>query len=141
MWLTERGFGEAAVIDVHGALTGSAASELLQMTARAHVLSGSRVLILNLADLTAIDEEGLKTLAAVAAAVHWRRAELRVAGDLDLLAQVGIVSTGSLPYRTYPTVDDALHDIRSALEQRHSCRASGRLQRIIAGLSRIYRNT
>ena len=48
-----------AIVDVHGALTGSAASELLQMTARAHVGNGSRVLILNLADVPYIDSAGL----------------------------------------------------------------------------------
>ena len=127
MWLTERRFANAAILDVHGALTGTASSELLQMTTRTEVDSGVRVVILNLTDVGAIDDEGIRAVYGIAESTRQCGAEVRIAGDLGRIAHLGAVRPIVMAFRTFPTVDDALGDIRAALEQRHARGTPSRL--------------
>jgi len=138
VWLTERRFAEAAILDVHGTLTGPIASELLQMTARTQVAAGARLLIVNLGDVTAFDDEGVRTLHAIAGSTRQRGIETKVAGDLAQLARAKVLSAGTAAFRAYPTVDEALTDIRTALEHRHSRARTGLGERLAAVWRRLF---
>ncbi len=133
MWLTERGFANAAILDVHGSLTGTAASDLLQTTVRTHLAGGAPMLILNLADVSDIDTEGINALTALHAATRAFGPEVRIAGPPGDLP--------SLPVRTYPSVDDALTDIRGALERRQSRLLGGTLERALTSIRAMFRRT
>jgi anti-anti-sigma factor len=128
VWLTERRFANAAIVDVHGALTGTAASELLRMTARTEVNAGVRMVILNLTDVGAIDDEGLEAVYSVAESTRQRGVEVRIAGELERIARLGAVRPTVMAFRTFPTVEDAVTDIRAALEQRHARVSTSRLR-------------
>jgi anti-anti-sigma regulatory factor len=134
VWLTERRFANAAILDVHGALAGPAAGELLQSTTRTQVKSGVRIVILNLTDVGVLDDEGIKTVYGIAESTRQRGAEVRIAGDLGRIAHLGAVRPMVMAFRTFATVDDALEDIRAALEQRHARVTTSRLTRWLAML-------
>lgn len=134
MWLTERRFANAAILDVHGALTGTASSELLRITTRTQVDSGVRLVILNLTDVGAIDDEGIQAVYGIAESTRQRGVEVRIAGELERIAQLGAVRLIVMAFRTFPTVDDALGDIRAALEQRHAGVTTSRLRAWLATL-------
>jgi anti-anti-sigma regulatory factor len=127
VWLTERRFADAAILDVHGALTGTAANELLQMTTRTQVEAGVRLVVLNLADVGAIDDDGVEAVHAVAESTRQRGVDVRIAGELAGITRVGAVRPIVMAFQTFPTVDDALSDVRAALEQRHARVTASRL--------------
>jgi anti-anti-sigma regulatory factor len=120
MRLTERRFGVAAVVDLHGALSGSPASELLQLAVRDQVHKGSSVLVLSLVEVTAVDQEGLDTLSGVLGSVRESDAELRIAGQVEHLKELGVMAHIAGRVGMFETVDEALADVRAALEVRQS---------------------
>jgi anti-anti-sigma regulatory factor len=101
-------------------LAGSHASELLQIAVRGQLLASARVLILNMQETTAIDREGLESLSGVAGAVRQQGGELRIAGGIGRLTRMGVFTDLAGTVRLFETVEDALGDVRSALERRQS---------------------
>ena len=134
MWLTERRFADAAILDVHGALTGTAASELLQMTTRTEVNAGVRLVIVNLTDVGAIDDEGVQAVYAIAESTRQRGIEVRIAGELGRITRIGAVRPIVMAFRTFASVDDALGDVRAALEQRQARMTTSRFRSWVATL-------
>jgi anti-anti-sigma regulatory factor len=118
--VTERRFGEAAIFELHGDIVGPHASELLQIAIRGQLLSAARVLILDMLDVTAIDRDGLEALSSAARTVSQQQGELRIAGRRGRLSVIGALAAveGTIP--AFESVEDALGDVRQALEQRHS---------------------
>lgn len=118
MWITERQFGVAAIFDLHGSVVGTPASELLQMSVRGRMHTGAKVLVLNMAEVMAVDAEGLDTLSAVAGSARQVEVEVRFAGRMADMTARGLAPRPEGGLRMFETVDDALADIRTALERK-----------------------
>ena len=123
MRVTERRFGEAAILELHGDIVGPHANELLQISVRNHLLSASRVVILDMREVGAIDREGLDALASVAGTVRQQEAELRVVGRQDQLTDPGALEELHGTVRHFESVEDALGEVRQALERKHASSA------------------
>lgn len=118
--VSERRFGEAAILELHGSMLGPHASELLQISVRGQLLARAPILILNMVEVTEIDREGLEALSTVAGTVQQSAGELRIAGRVEELAGMGVLRQLAGTVATFATVEDALGDVRSALERRQS---------------------
>jgi anti-anti-sigma regulatory factor len=127
VWITQRGFGRAVILELHGAPLDTAAGNLLQTEVRTRLASGARLLILDLADTSRMDDDWAHALQAVAATVHQCGRELRIAADADAMTALRL-STGAAPARFFATVDDAVNDVRCALEDHHSRLTAGWLR-------------
>jgi anti-anti-sigma regulatory factor len=84
------------------------------------------VLILDMLDVGAIDREGLDALASVAGTARQQQAQLRVAGRSEHLRQIGALSELDGSVSHFDSVEDALREVRQALEEKHASGVSAR---------------
>ena len=114
MRISERQFGSARVLDLHGLLVGQQACEHLSRALEPHLQSRREVIVINLTKVPDADADGLHVL--VKADMELRRA----GGAL----RVTLPETGprSLVFRRAPalfdcfdSVEDALADIRASM--------------------------
>jgi len=115
MRMTTRQFGEAIVLNVHGSIVGPEANGLLQSTVRQRLESGIRLVVVNLTHVEAIDNDGLRALSAVADVMTRASGCVRLAGVNDRMPRetaIWLVRT----FSTFETVEDAVGDVRRALE-------------------------
>jgi anti-anti-sigma regulatory factor len=136
VWMTERRFANALILDIHGALAGTAACELLQMSVRTQVDGGAGLVIVNLSDVGVIDDHGVETIYAVTRSNRQRHIDLRIVGDPPRLAYAGAARLDASAIRMFATVDDALDDVRAGLEQRHERATKSRIRGWLAALRR-----
>jgi hypothetical protein len=71
-------------------------------------------------EVTEIDRQGLEALSTIAGTVQQSAGELRIAGRVEELAGMGVMGQLAGTVATFATVEDALGDVRSALERRQS---------------------
>jgi anti-anti-sigma regulatory factor len=121
MRMTARQFGEAIVLNVHGSIVGPEANGLLQSTVRQRMEGGIRMVVLDLTHVEAIDDGGLRTLSAVADLMARASGCIRLAGVNDRMPRdtaIWLLRT----FSTFETVEDAVGDVRRALESAASRR-------------------
>src|SRR5262245_38085948 len=108
MTITERRCGGFVVLDLSGALVWPRADCTLAETVRRHILAGWRCIVINLADVRAIDAAGLGSL--VAAFTRSRDAGGAIVlaglrpGVRELVAVTGLLSV----FDTRESVEDAV---------------------------------
>src|SRR5262245_61032435 len=114
MRISERQFGAAAILDLHGPLLGPQAHDKLARALATHLQSGREVIVVNLTKVADADGDGLYALVRADQALRRRRRSLRVA-----LPETG---PRSLMLRRAPTlfdcfdsVEDALADVRASM--------------------------
>jgi anti-sigma B factor antagonist len=79
MYITERPLRDSTVLELHGALTAPAATELLDAAVRRVSGSGRQRLVINLGDVPSIDAAGLGALVTAYGVVRRNGGSLRLA--------------------------------------------------------------
>ena len=108
MRISERPIRDTTVLELHGTLTGPAATELLDMTVRRVISTGAQRLVVNLGDVPSTDAAGLGALVAAYNVVRQSGGTLgltRVTARLhELLVACRLVSV----FETFDSVEDAV---------------------------------
>jgi anti-sigma B factor antagonist len=108
MRITERRFPYTIVLELHGALTGPAGTELLDATVRRLTHAGAERLVVDLGDVPSIDAAGLGALVAAYGVVSRIGGTLRLARPAKRLQQLLVVCRLVTIFETFDSVEDAL---------------------------------
>jgi len=114
MRISERQFGTATVLDLHGPLVGQRASDQLAHAIEPHIQSGREVIVINLAKVPDADGDGLCALAKADRALRRSRGALRVALPESGPRSLTLRRAPAL-FDCFDSVEDALADIRASM--------------------------
>ena len=108
MRIIERPIRTTTILEMHGPLTGSAATELLVATVRRVTRDGAERIVVNLGDVPSIDAAGLGALVAAYDVVRRDGGTLRLARPARRLHELlGVCRLASI-FETFDSVEDAL---------------------------------
>ena len=110
MQIIQRPLGDTTVLELHGVLTGPAATDLLDATVRRVTRAGPRGLILNLEHVPSIDAAGLGALVAAYGVVKRSGGTLRLARLTKRVHALLVVCRLIAVFETFDSVDAAVAD-------------------------------
>jgi anti-sigma B factor antagonist len=108
MRIIERPIRDTTILELHGALTGPAAAELLDATVHRVTRAGRQRLVVNLEDVPSIDAGGLGALVAAYGVVRQNGGTLRLAHVARRVHELLVVCRLVSIFETFDSVEDAL---------------------------------
>jgi anti-sigma B factor antagonist len=108
MRIIERPIRATTILEMHGTLTGPAATGLLDATVRRVTGAGAGRLVINLEDVPSIDAAGLGALVAAYHVVRRNGGTIRLARPARRVHQLLVVCRLVTVFETFDSVEDAL---------------------------------
>jgi anti-sigma B factor antagonist len=108
MRIIERPIRATTILEMHGPLIGSAATELLDATVRRVTGDGAERIVVNLGDVPSIDAAGLGALVSAYGVVGRDGGTLRLARPSRRLRELLVVCRLVSIFETFDSVEDAL---------------------------------
>jgi len=117
MHISERPFGSAIVLEVHGAVIGSEAGQRLGDAVIRHARADRPIVVVNLGRVPQIDLVGVCALVLADRAVQRVGARLRVALASDRRSRHQLLwARLTALFDTFESVEDALSDVRRSMD-------------------------
>jgi anti-sigma B factor antagonist len=110
MEITERPLHDTTVLELHGVLTGPAATDLLDAAVRRVTRPGPHRLVVNLGDVPSIDAAGLGALVSAYGVVRRNGGTLRLAHVAKRVHALLVVCRLVTVIETFESVEDAVAD-------------------------------
>jgi anti-anti-sigma factor len=108
MHITERPLRDTTVLELHGVLTGPAATELLDATVRRVSGAGRQRLVVNLGDVPSIDAAGLGALVTAYGVVRRNGGSLRLAHVASRVHALLVVCRLATIFEMFDSVEEAV---------------------------------
>src|SRR6202171_556644 len=108
MRIIEQPIRDTTILELHGALTGPAAVELLDATIHRVTRAGRQRLVVNLEDVPSIDAGGLGALVAAYGVVRRNGGTLRLAHVAKRVHELLVVCRLVSIFETFDSVEDAV---------------------------------
>jgi hypothetical protein len=129
MRISERQFGTARVLDVHGPLVGREAGAQIERAIEPHLQSRPAVIVVNLAKVADLDCDGVFALGLADRTIRRAGGALRLAMPEDGHGPRMLRRAGPL-FDCFESVEDALADVRAAMGRRRYLQPVARAWRV-----------